>query len=411
MRVNASADEAALERRALIWMCVLIAVNQFGFGGIVPVLPLYARSFDVSHSSIGMAIAVYGLARFVTAVPAGQLADRLGRRGTLAVGGAISCIGNVWCALATSYPEFVVARFVSGAGAGVVLTIGVVVLADISTPARRGRVMAIYQGAFLFAVGIGPFPGGWLAETFGLAAPFASYAVAGALASAVAWLAVPETRDLPGALRGSAPGGRLPFTRQLGMLFAQIGFVLVCAIALMNAVARTGGLFNIIPVIGKDQLALSATEIGFGLALGSIMGLAATYPAGALVDRYGRKAVIVPATFMTALSFFLFVYAPGYAWFVAASVTWGVASAVGGAAPSAYAADSAPPGMNAAAMSTFRMLGDVGYVIGPIGLGLVVDLFGAQTALVVAAALLVVVGACFGLFAPETHARMRARAD
>ena len=38
---------------------------------------------------------------------------------------------------------------------------------------------------------------------------------------------------------------------------------------------------------------------------------------------------------------------------------------MGGAAPAAYAADSAPPGMNAAAIGAFRMTGDAGYVIGP----------------------------------------------
>ena len=405
--MSAPVEEAALARRALLWMCVLIAVNQLGFGAIVPVLPLYARSFGVSQSSIGLAIAIYGLARFVIAVPAGQLADALGRRGTLAIGGAVSCVGNVWCALAGTYTEFVAARFVAGVGAGIVLTVGVVVLADISTAARRGRTMAIYQGVFLFAVGIGPFPGGYLAATHGLAAPFAAYAVAGAVASAVAWLAVPETRDLPGALRGSVQGVRASLGSQLKLLFAQLGFLLVSSIAFMNAVARTGGLFNIIPVLGEDQLALTATQIGFGLALGSVLGLAATYPAGTLVDRYGRKVVIVPATFLTGLSFFLFVLAPSYAWFLAASVTWGVASAVGGAAPSAYAADSAPPGMNAAAMSTYRMLGDLGYVIGPIMLGLVVDIYGARTALVLAAVLLMVVGACFGFLAPETYSKRR----
>ena len=44
----------------------------------------------------------------------------------------------------------------AGAGAALVVTSGQIVLADITTPARRGRVMAIYQGVFLFAVGIGP---------------------------------------------------------------------------------------------------------------------------------------------------------------------------------------------------------------------------------------------------------------
>jgi hypothetical protein len=63
--------------------------------------------------------------------------------------------------------------------------------------------------------------------------------------------------------------------------------------------------------------------------------------------------------------------------------------------------------MNAAAMSTFRMTSDAGYVIGPLALGLIADLFGPVTALMVAASLIVIVGAAFAAVAPETH---RARA-
>ena len=58
------------------------------------------------------------------------------------------------------------AHFVSGAGAGLTLTAGMIVLTDITTPSRSGRVMEIYQSVFLFAVSIGPIPGGYLAEEF-----------------------------------------------------------------------------------------------------------------------------------------------------------------------------------------------------------------------------------------------------
>ncbi|NQV61498.1 MAG: MFS transporter, partial [Alphaproteobacteria bacterium] len=128
-----------LEGRVLLAMCGLITVNQLGFGSVIPVLPLYAQSFGVPASAIGMAVAIYGLARFFVAVPSGQFSDWLGRRPTLAIGGLISATGSFWCAAATEYPEFIIARFVSGAGAGIILTVGQVVLADISTPERRGR--------------------------------------------------------------------------------------------------------------------------------------------------------------------------------------------------------------------------------------------------------------------------------
>src|SRR5438270_9105469 len=93
--------------RVLVWMCVLIAVNQLGFGGIVPVLALYARSFGVTQSAIGVAIAVYGLARFLVALPAGQLADRVGRRKALALGGLVTAAGNLLCAYAPTFAALV----------------------------------------------------------------------------------------------------------------------------------------------------------------------------------------------------------------------------------------------------------------------------------------------------------------
>ena len=392
-----------VERRVLIAMCVLISINQLGFGSVIPVLPLYAQSFGVAASAIGMAVAIYGLARFFVAVPSGQLSDRLGRRPTLAMGGVISALGSFWCAAATGYPEFMVARFVSGAGAGIILTTGQVVLADISTPERRGRIISIYQGCFLFAVGIGPLPGGLLASHFGLAAPFQAYGVASLLAMLVAWFAVKETRGLGHGGSGQGAAVTISYVRQLKLLMRQVGFVLVSVVSLTNSVIRTGGLFTVIPVFAVLRLSLNVAEIGFGMALGSVAGVIAAYPSGVLVDRFGRKAVIVPATLITGLSMLLFMISPSYVWFVVSCVVWGVAASIGGTAPAAYAADSAPPGMNAAAMSAFRMVGDFGYVIGPIFLGFLVDVQGPQTALLVAAVISVLAAYLFLKFAPETY--------
>jgi len=391
--------------RILVWMCVLIAVNQLGFGAIVPVIALYARSFGVPQSAIGVAIAVYGLARFLVAMPVGKLTDVLGRRAALALGGLVTAAGNLACAAAPNFATFVAARFVAGVGAALVLIAGQIVLADITTPARRGRMMAIYQGVFLFAVGVGPYPGGLLAERFGLAAPFVVYALAGALASGVAWLSIPDTRaaGVSGADAAAAP----PFSAQIRLLTAHAGFMLVSLVGFMNAVVRTGALFNVVPVLARDRLLLGADRIGFGLALSSVVGLALAYPAGVLVDRYGRKTVIVPATAGAGLSMLVFLAAPSYAWFLTACVVWSVAVGVSGAAPAAYAADVAPAGMNAAAMSTYRMLSDLGYVVGPIALGVVADLAGGDAALATSAALMVVVAGLFARFAPETYRSAR----
>ena len=394
--------------RILVWMCVFIAVNQLGFGSVMPVLALYARSFGVGQSAIGLAIAIYGLARFLIAVPAGQLADRAGRRGALALGGLVTAAGNLLCAWAPTYAAFITARFIAGAGAGLVMITGQIVLADITTPANRGRAMAIYQGVFLFAVGIGPLLGGVLAERAGLAAPFAVYAGAGVVAAALGWLRIPETRHHGGAEASAAAAALPPFAAQIRLLTGRRGFVLVSLISFVGAVARTGALFNIIPVLARDRLARSTDRLGVGLALASLVGLAFTYPSGVLVDRFGRKVVIVPATLMSGVALTMFLIAPSYAWFLAACVVWSMASGVSGAAPAAYAADVAPAGMNAAAMSAYRMLSDLGYVLGPLVLGAVTDLMGADVALGSTAVLMIAVALLFARLAPETWRAGRA---
>jgi MFS transporter, DHA1 family, multidrug resistance protein len=395
--------------RILVWMCVLIAVNQLGFGSIVPVTPLYAASFGVSTSAIGLTIAVYGLARFLVAVPAGRLSDRLGRRGTLALGGGVTVAGNILCAVAPSYELFLAARFVAGAGAALTLTAAQIVLADISAPSERGRIMGIYSGVFAFAVGVGPYPGGLLAERFGLNAPFVAYALLGSLVAVVAWLRVPETRAArlgPAASQMALPG----FAQQMRLLSASTGFLLVSFIGFAAAVARTGAVFNVVPVMVKQRLDLAPDQIGLGLSLVSLGALFLAYPSGMLVDYFGRKAVIVPATLLSGLAAALFALTPSFGWYLFACGVWGFALGIASDAPGAYAADSAPAGMNAAVMSTYRMLSDAGYVLGPLALGIIADAWSAQTALAVAGSMLVLSSVLFARFAPEGYRPRHARA-
>ncbi len=389
------------ENRVLAWMCAIIFINQLGFGAVIPVLPLYAQSFDVSVSAIGATVAAFGAARFLSAVPAGRMADRFGRRPALALGGLLGVLGNVWSAWADSYPEFLAARFVAGLCGGMVVTIGGVVLADISTPARRGRMMAVYQGFFLFAVGVGPLPGGLLAERYGLGTPFIANALAAFVVGVIAWFLVPETRE-HAARRDGAPAQSLPFLEQLRLMSTKLGFMLVCLTGFTHAIVRTGGLFNVVPLIASAKLGLGAGQIGAGMAAGSLFGLLATYPSGMIADRFGRKPLIVTAALLTGVSFFGFWFAASGLQFGAACIVWGIAAAVTGSAPAAYAADNAPPGMNAAAMSLYRALSDFGYVVGPIGLGLLSDLAGPGAALVFCAIAISTVALAFWRFAPES---------
>lgn len=398
-------ESMGLDKRStnvLLWMCVLIAVNQLGFGSIVPVIALYAEEFGVNKTAIGLTIAIYGLARFLINLPAGRLCDVIGRRGTLAIGGIVTVIGASLCAIAPNYEIFLAARFIAGAGAAAVLTAGQIVLADIASPQNRGRVMATYQGVFLFSVGIGALPGGWMASHIGLASPFWGNAILAGIVTLIAWFQVPETRGFRshGSSARSAP--TLTMREQVRLILNVPGFGMICLVSFAGFFARTGALFNVVPLIAKDRINLSPDQIGLGLGMISVMSLILVYPSGAMVDRFGRKAVIVPSTILTGGALLLFGSAGSFAAYMVASLVWSAASGISGAAPAAYAADIAPSGYTAPTMGLYRALADAGYVIGPLGLGMMSDLASPVISLVFTAAVLVISGLLFAFSAPES---------
>jgi MFS transporter, DHA1 family, multidrug resistance protein len=387
--------------RVLTWICAIIAVNQLGFGSIIPVVPLYAQSFGVSQTLIGLTIAVYGFARFAASVPTGWIADMFGRRWSLAAGGFVTVIGNLICGLAPSYEVFLFGRFIAGSGAAMVLVSGQIILADITTPERRGRTMAIYQGVFLFAVGFGPLPGGLLAQYGGLAFPFFVYSVLGGAAALIALARLEETRHVRQAEReaGPQPG----FFGQIRLVTADTAFLLVCMVSFAQFFARTGALFNLVPIRAESVMGLSPSQIGFGLAFVSIVSLVLAYPSGYLVDRFGRKTVIVPSTLISGAGLAMFAGTGAFGWFLLSCFVWAVGGGIGGAAPAAYAADVAPKGMQAAAMGTYRMMADSGYVFGPAILGFTADWLGAGSSLITTGLFVALCGVAFAAFAPETY--------
>lgn len=395
------------KNRVLAWICVMIAINQFGFGNIVPVVPLYAKSFGVSQFLIGLTVAVYGLARFVANMPAGRISDLLGRSWAIAIGGLITTGGNLLCGLAGTYGLFLTGRFIGGLGAAMVLTSGQIILADISTPENRGRVIALYMTVFMFAVGIAPLPGGYLAQHFGLKIPFYIYAILGLAVTTVAVTRIPETRPSEPAGTYTSGASRPQFGRQIVELMRQPAFLLVSVASFATFFARTGGVFTILPQRAEDSMGLTTGQIGLGLSAISIISLAVAYPSGVVVDRFGRKAVIVPALMFGAAAMIFFAISSDFIFYVSSCIVWGLSVGLAGAAPTAYAADVAPPGMNAAAMGTFRTLSDSGYVVGPFLLGAIAGFTGTGSALVVTAAMLIVVGAGFALIAPEPRRETR----
>lgn len=392
-----------MRTRTFLPLCLLILVNQLGFGLITPVLPAYARSFGLSAGAVGLVIGVYGLARFLANVPAGQLAERRGRKPVLILGTAITTVASALMATAGSLTQLLLYRLLAGFGAATVLTGGQVMVGDLATAENRGRMMSLYQGFFLIGVGLGPTPGGLLADHFGLRAPFVAYAVFSGLACLVALLVIRETKP-------RQPTRATPITDPTPALAARAvvwsaPFLLVGLVSFVQFFARTGAFFTVIPLLGKDRVGLGESQIGFAQTLAQVVNLAVLYHAGLLADRLGRKRVIVPATLVCGLAVAMFALSGSYAIYLLSALVWGLGSGFAGPSPAAYVADLAPPALRGRVFGAYRSLADSGYIVGPILLGWLAGVGGYGLPLTLTAALFLLSGALFGLAAPELALR------
>ncbi len=394
--------------RTLGWLCLVVGINQLGFGSIVPIVPTFARSFGVSQAVAGLVISVYGLGRLLFDLPMGGLAERVGRRKIIIIGEIVTAVGSLLCAVAGSFWLLIFFRFIGGIGAATVLTGAQVVLADITTPQTRARMMNIYQAIFLCAVGIGPSLGGVVADALGISAPFYAFGFLSLLAGLVCFLQVPETRHLARARAAASSQPAISMRQALGILLRKRGFLLIGFVTFVQYFARTGALFNIVPIIGRDRLGLSASATGFAISIASLMNFATIPLSTILMGRWGRRGGIIPGTIVCGAAFACLAVAFNYPVYIAGMFLWGIGGGVGGSAPAAYAADMAPPGANGVTMGIYLTLADAGYVVGPFLLGWISDMAGAGTALFITAGLFAVAVTLFALFAPETvHGRNR----
>ncbi len=396
-----------VRNRIFLALCVLILVNQLGFGIITPVLPAYARSFGLDAAAVGLVIGIYGLARFVANVPAGWLAERRGRRSVLILGTAITSVASVLVALSANLPQLLAFRLLAGLGAATVLTGGQIMVGDLATAENRGRMMSTYQGFFLVGVGLGPAPGGFLADHFGIRAPFFAYAAVSATACILAMLLITETKPRDGAveLSVSTADPRTGVPGSIRGVLRSTPFLLVGVVSFVQFFARTGALFAVVPLLGKESIGLSSSQIGVAMTLVNLLNIATLYHAGTLSDRFGRKWVIVPATLVSGLSVAMFALSHNYMMFLLSAAVWGIGSGVSGPSPAAYVADISPPALRGQMFGLYRSVSDSGYIVGPLLLGWLADVTGYTTPLMLTAGMFLVSGALFAVFAPEFHRR------
>lgn len=354
----------------IIPLLLMVCLLMTGTGLMAPVLPLYAKSFDVGTTMVGMIITVFGLGRLVSNIPTGVLSERWGRRPLLWGGPLLVVVGAVGAALATDYEVLLGWRVLQGFGSGVYMTAAAASLADLSRPGERGRVMSVYQSALLTGVGLGPAIGGVLADRMGFTAPFWGYAAMAGIATVFAFLVCRETRSRQPA--STPQKGREAGV--FGQLLGDVRFLSICVVVFGVFFTRSAATWQLIPLLGHSRFGMELDMIGLAMTLSATANLVTLPVTGFVIDRLGGRRVIIWSTLVSGFSLLLIAMVPVQAAFWIGIVALGFSNGLSGPATAAFAADIAPQRGYGHAVGLQRSFGDAGVVLGPLMVGLADDL-------------------------------------
>ncbi len=368
--------------REVIVLGVIAFFVMVGFGVVIPVLPVFVRSFNVGYVEVGAVVSAFALMRLVTSPFCGTLINWLGERIVLAVGIGIVAVSSALVGVAQSYLEVMLLRGAGGIGSAMFSVSAMTLLLGSTAPSMRGRSVGFYQGGFLIGGMAGPAIGGLLA-TISLRAPFFFYAGTLAIAGILGMVLLrPRTHQVP--VEGAQE--TIPFRRVL----RDPRYRAACLANFAQGWSSLGVRSALVPVLVVELLHYSTIWTGIAFAVAAVAQTLALGPAGKYVDTVGRKSAIIVSLAVGAGLLVAIPFAPNIWVLMGLLSLYGVASAFLGTAPAAAVGDAAGA-RSGQPVAVFSMFSDFGAIVGPLVAGLLVDMVSFPAAFIVAAGLMLAV--------------------
>lgn len=379
----------------LVVIFLTVFVDLVGFGIVIPLLPFYAQSLGASGVEVGLLLSVFSLVTFVCMPFWGRLSDRYGRRPILIVTIAVSLIGYVLFATASSLWALFISRTLAGIG-NANLSVAQACIADVTPAEQRSKGMGLVGAAFGLGFVFGPMIGGIFSD-----ASFGEwrYALPGWVAVALSianllsvLILVPETRLLSDG-SGSAP---LFDTASFLRVFHEPSLRTATLVLFIVSVGFSN-IFAFFPLfvmeppfrLDSSQTAWFFTEIGLIAALiqGALIGR--------LTERFREVRLVQAGCALMTLAFLLFLVTPelGSRGIVGLVVATGILSAGSSCfTPSLMGLTSqmVSPDEQGVVLGVVQSIASIGRTIGPTAGGMVYDVWGHASPYYVSSLLLII---------------------
>ncbi|MBU9764211.1 MFS transporter [Mycobacterium sp. TNTM28] len=385
---------ARLPREVWLLVCANVVV-ALGYGVVAPVLPSYARHFDVSIAAATFVITAFAAMRLVGAPPAGFLVQRLGERRVYISGLLIVAVSTGACAFAETYAQLLLFRSLGGVGSAMFTVSSLGLMIRISPPDARGRVAGLFASGFLVGSVGGPMLGSVTAG-LGLSAPFLIYGVALLVAAVVVFVTL-RNSELAAPAEDDAP------TVSLREVLRHPAYRAALFSNFATGWSSIGLRIALVPLFVVDVLGRSTGAAGLALATFAIGNVSAVVPSGYLSDRMGRRGLVIIGLAVSALATVAVGFTGSLLLFLVAAYITGAATGIFVSPQQAAVADVVGnKARGGTAVATFQMMSDLGGIVGSFAVGQIALRVNYGTAFVVTGVILLA-AAVGWLFAPETR--------
>lgn len=329
-------------------------LNRFGTFVVVYIV-LYVTGKGYSAPQAGLAASAFGVGAFLASPVGGLLADRFGRRNSIALSMFASAATMLGLSQADSLWLIVAVSVVAGFAMDLYRPASSALLADLIPPERRVVGFGLYRFAINLGWAAGPAVAGFLAGR-GFFLLFVGDAATSIAFGLIALLLLPHgvRSERAEERRGEATRAMIADRRFLLLLSSLLATALVYAQAITTFALHV-----------RDQ-GLSPAVYGALLSLNGLVIVFLELPITSITRRFPPHRVIALGAFLVGAGFALNTIAHAASLLAAGVVVWTFGEMVGAPVGSAYVADLAPERLRGRYQAASGMTWGIAAVLAPI---------------------------------------------
>jgi MFS family permease len=335
------------------------ALSSVGTGAVLPVLALTARDLGASVSVAALVVGLLGVGQFLTALPAGSLVARVGERRAMVAASLVETLAMVGALVSREVWQLAVAVLLLGSASAVFGLARQAYLTDAVPVGMRARALSTLGGVHRIGLFLGPLLG---AAAIAVGGVRAAYAV-GALAALAAGALVLGTRDLTaGHERTQVGQARLAVW---SVLKSHRSTLLTLGTGVMVVAAARACRISLVP-LWAEAIGLDAAQTSLVFAASGAVDMLLFYPAGSIMDRFGRAWIAVPSVVLLGLGMAALPLTSTLTGLTVVAMAMAVGNGMGSGLVMTLGADASPPQGRAQFLGGWRLFADFGSTAAPL---------------------------------------------